>query len=78
MPDVGGLVGAFFGFTIVAIVIGLDIPIAIIGVIIYAIRWVIPCRDPAEETLHVRLARGEIDRAEYQVRLRALQRDDDA
>ncbi len=49
----------------------------VIGVIVWAIRRSVPPReDPAVAELKGRLARGEIDPTEYQVRLRALQRDD--
>ena len=45
----------------------------IVGVVIWAIRRNTPPREePAVEELKARLARGEIDPAEYQVRIRAL------
>ena len=73
--DFDGMFSAIMGITIFASV---GIPIIIIVVIIWAIRRGMPAwRDPAEEALRARLARGEIDRAEFQVRLRALERDDD-
>jgi uncharacterized membrane protein len=50
---------------------------AVVGVIIWAIRRQVPAgEDPAGAELKGRLARGEIDTSEYQVRLRALQEDD--
>jgi uncharacterized membrane protein len=46
---------------------------AIVGVVIWAIRRNTPRREePAVEELKARLARGEIDPVEYQVRIRAL------
>ena len=45
----------------------------IVGVVIWAIRRNTPRREsPAVEELKARLARGEIDPVEYQVRIRAL------
>ena len=45
----------------------------IVGVVIWAIRRNSPRREePAVEELKARLARGEIDPVEYQVRIRAL------
>ncbi len=76
MPDVGGFMDAILGITMFGIVIALAVPIAIIVVIIWAIRRAAPNRDPAEEALRVRLARGEIDLAEFQVRMRGLRNGD--
>lgn len=76
MPDVGGFMDAIFGITMLGIVLGFAVPIAIIAVIIWAIRRAAPSRDPAEEALRGRLARGEIDLAEFQVRMRALRNGD--
>lgn len=71
--DFGGMFDAIFGITMIGIVIGFAIPVAIIVVIVWAIRRGMPARrDAAEEALRGRLARGEIDMAEFQVRLRAL------
>lgn len=73
-----GIFGAFMGIAILGTLLTLAIPIVIIVVIIWAIRRGMPPRhDPAEEALRARLARGEIDLAEFQVRLRGLQRGDD-
>lgn len=48
----------------------------VIGVVVWAIRRSSPGhRDPAVTELNARLARGEIDPIEYEVRLRALTRD---
>lgn len=76
MPDIGGFMDAILGITMLGIVVGLAVPIAIIVVIVWAIRRAAPTRDPAEEALRTRLARGEIDLAEFQVRMRALRNGD--
>ncbi len=61
-----------FAFAVPLITTGL-----IIGVVIWAIRRTVPPQEnPAVAELKSRLARGEIDPTEYQVRLRALERDD--
>lgn len=66
--------GAIFGFTFLAILVTF---VAVIGVVIWAIRRAAPARrDPAEQELRDRLARGEIDMAEFEVRLRALREGD--
>ena len=68
-----------FLITIVSVIASLAIPIVIVGVVIWAIRRNTPARrDPAEEALRERLARGEIDQAEFLVRMRALHDGDDA
>jgi uncharacterized membrane protein len=78
-PDVGGLFDMIFGITLIGIVATLLVPIAIIIVVVWAIRRAAPAmRDPAEQALRDRLARGEIDMAEFQVRLRALKDGDEA
>lgn len=56
------------------------IPLVIAGLIVGLVVWAIrrnsaPREDPAIAELKGRLARGEIDTAEYQVRLRSLIRD---
>ena len=69
-PDVGGMFATIAGVTLFGMVF---ITVAVIGVIVWAIRRSAPAqRDPAEEELRDRLARGEIDMAEFDVRLRAL------
>ncbi len=69
--------GAIFGFTAITIAVALLIPILIVGVVIWAIRRSAPARrDPAEEELRDRLARGEMDTAEFEVRLRTLREGD--
>ena len=66
-----------FGFMGPIVAISLLLPllmtVLIVGVIVWAIRRNSPRReDPAIEALKIRLARGEIDPVEYEVRLRAL------
>ena len=75
MPiDLFGLMGPAFLLTMA---IPLVTTALIIGVVVWAIRRSVPPReDPAVAELKARLARGEIDPAEYQVRLRALEDDD--
>jgi uncharacterized membrane protein len=78
MLDVDGFMGAIFGITIIGIVVSLLVPIAIIILVVWAIRRSAPARrDPAEQELRDRLASGEIDMAEFQVRLRALREGDE-
>jgi len=71
-----------FGFVGSIILLSLLVPLLtvllIVGVIVWAIRRAGPVReDPAVAELKARLARGEIDPIEYQVRMRALRGDDD-
>ena len=78
VPDFGGFMNGIFLTTIITMAVSLAIPILIIVVIIWAIRRNAPARrDPAEEELRSRLARGEIDQAEFLVRMRALHDGDD-
>jgi uncharacterized membrane protein len=78
MPDIGGFMDGFFFITILTVLASLIIPIVIIGVVIWAIRRNAPARrDPAEQALRERLARGEIDQAEFLVRMRTLHDGDD-
>ena len=73
--DIFGWMGPIFAFSII---VPLVITAAVIGVVIWSIRRGVPPReDPAEAELKGRYARGEIDTAEYQVRMRALKEDDD-
>jgi uncharacterized membrane protein len=56
------------------------IPLVITGLVVGLVVWAIrrnsaPREDPAVAELKGRLARGEIDTAEYEVRLRSLIRD---
>jgi uncharacterized membrane protein len=71
--NVGGLFDAAIGIAVLGFVVTLAVPIVIVIAIVWAVRRGVPKRrDPAEEALRDRLARGEIDMAEFQVRLRAL------
>ena len=73
-----GIFDAIVGVTILGFLISLAVPLLIVGVVVWAIRRSAPRRrDPAEESLRARLARGEIDRAEFLVRMRALNEGDD-
>jgi len=77
MPAMPGLFDWFMPFMLAAILVPLVITGLVIGVIVWAIRRSAPPReDPAVVELKSRLARGEIDTAEYQVRLRALEEGD--
>ena len=68
--DMFSFMGPFFLFTLL---VPLVMTGAIVGVVIWAIRRNTPRREePAVEELKARLARGEIDPVEYQVRIRAL------
>ena len=71
MPfDPSDFIGATIAFSII---VPLATTLLIVGVIVWAIRRTLPPReDPAVRELKSRLARGEIDTAEYEVRLRAL------
>ena len=63
---------------IASMAVPLLITILVIGLIIWAIRRQAPRReDPAVEVLKARYAAGEIDQAEFEVRLRSLTRDRD-
>jgi putative membrane protein len=58
------------------------VPLVITGVVIATVIWAIrrnsaPQEDPAVAALKARYARGEIDQAEFEVRLRSLTRDRD-
>jgi uncharacterized membrane protein len=78
MPEIGGFLDAIFGIALISVLASLIIPIVIVGVIIWAIRRSAPARrDPAEQALRDRLARGEIGQAEFLVRMRALNDGDD-
>jgi uncharacterized membrane protein len=59
------------------ILLPLVITVLVIGGVVWAIRRSVPrVEDPAVAELKSRLARGEIDPVEYEVRLRALQHPD--
>ena len=62
---------------IAAFIVPIFTTVVVIAVIVWAIRRTVPPpQDPAVAALKARFARGEIDPAEYQVRLAALQRED--
>jgi uncharacterized membrane protein len=78
-PDISGWFDAIFGIALVGTLITFIVPVAFIVLIVWAIRRNAPARrDPAEEALRDRLASGEIDMAEFQVRMRALKDVDEA
>ena len=61
-----------------SIVVPLVITVLLIGVVIWAIRRnTVRTEDPAVSELKARLARGDIDPIEYEVRLRSLTMDRD-
>ena len=64
-------------FIVLSFAVPLIVTGAVIGVVIYAIRRSTLHDDPAVAELKARFARGEIDLAEYEVRLRSLTRDRD-
>lgn len=65
--------GFMGGMIAVALIVPLVTTLLIVGVIVWAIRRNAPARDdPAVAELKDRLARGEIDPVEYEVRIRAL------
>lgn len=73
--DIFGWMGPIFA---ISLIVPLVITGAVIGVVIWSIRRGMPAReDPAVEELKARYARGEIDTAEYQVRMRALRDGDE-
>ena len=73
--DVFGWMGPIFA---ISLIVPLVITVAVIAVIVWSIRRSMPPReDPAVAELKTRLARGEIDIAEYQVRMRALRDGDE-
>jgi uncharacterized membrane protein len=60
----------------VSILVPIVITGAVIGLIVWAIRRSVPPReDPAISALKGRYARGEIDPAEFEVRMRSLTQD---
>jgi putative membrane protein len=65
-------------FMVASMVVPLLITVIVIGVVVWAIRRNTAAReDPAVAELKARYARGEIDQAEFEVRLRSLTRDRD-
>lgn len=60
------------------ILLPLVVTLLVIGVVVWAVRRnSAPREDPAVSELKARLARGDIDPIEYEVRLRSLTRDRD-
>ena len=73
--DLFGFVGSVIA---VSVIVPLVTTVLIVAVIVWAIRRSAPAReDPAVTELKGRLARGEIDPFEYQVRLETLRDGDD-
>jgi uncharacterized membrane protein len=65
--------GLFTTFMAVMIILPLAMTGLIIGLIVWAVRRSMPAHeDPAVAELKQRYARGEIDPAEFEVRLRSL------
>jgi uncharacterized membrane protein len=66
--------GGIFGLSLALVFASLLLPIVITVVILVAVirSTTATRRDPAEQELRARLARGEIDTTEFEVRLRAL------
>ena len=65
-------------FMVASMLVPLLITGIVVGVVVWAIRRNVPAReDPAVAELKARYARGEIDQAEFEVRLRSLTRDRD-
>ncbi len=67
----------FFGFVGISIVVAAIGSLVFIVLVVALILWAIrraapPAEDPAIAELKARYARGEIETAEYQVRLREL------
>jgi uncharacterized membrane protein len=75
-PDFGGISNAIVGIAIFGFVAFVVIAILIVFTVIRIFRRSSAMIDPAEQELRARLARGEIDMAEFEVRLRALKRGD--
>ena len=72
--DLGSM---FWGLIVASVVAPVIITGLVIGVIVWAIRRSAPvAEDPAVAELRGRLARGEIDPIEFEVRMRSLRRDD--
>jgi len=68
--DISAMFWVIAGITLFGIVF---ITVLVLGVIVWGIRRSsVVLRDPAEQQLRDRLARGEIDTAEFQARLDSL------
>ena len=74
--DFGGFMNAIFGIAMLGFVATFAVIVVVVFVIIRAVRRNGMTADPAEQELRDRLARGEIDMAEFEVRLRALRNGD--
>ena len=72
--DFGGVFDPFFFLIwILGAVATLAVPVLIVGLVVWVVRrGTFARRDPAEDALRERYARGEIDESEYQARLRTL------
>ena len=78
MPDMDSMFDWFWPFMAASLIVPLVITVLIIGVIVWAVRRnSAPREDPAVAALKERYARGEIDQAEFEVRLRSLTMDRD-
>jgi uncharacterized membrane protein len=72
--DISGMFWVITAVTLFGIAF---ITVLVLGVIVWGIRRSsVVLRDPAEQQLRDRLARGEIDPAEYEARLDSLQEGD--
>ena len=66
------------GMIAISLIVPLVTTVLVIGVIVWAVRRAAPVRDnPAVAELKSRLARGEIDPVQFQVRMRALRDGED-
>jgi uncharacterized membrane protein len=80
MKAVDGVGFGIFDWFLPLMAASLLIPLVITGLVVGLVVWAIrrnsaPREDPSVSELKGRLARGEIDPAEYEVRLRSLIRD---
>jgi uncharacterized membrane protein len=78
MPDMDSMFEWLWPMMAASLIVPLVITGVVIGTVIWAIRRnSAPREDPAVTALKGRYARGEIDQAEFEVRLRSLTRDRD-
>ena len=78
MPEMPFDMFQFTGLIMAGLLVPIVTTVLILGVVVWAIRRNTPAReDPAVAELKARLARGDIDPVEYQVRMRALREGDD-
>ncbi len=76
--QIDGMFDWIVPFMAASIVVPLVITGLVIGIVVWAVRRGVPPReDPAIAALKARFAAGEIDQAEFEVRLRTLTRDRD-